>query len=58
LATLALNIEDYTYWRENNFQVLVGVAQSMFVDGAKMYVDGANSYEHSRAKQPSKTEEE
>ena len=58
LGTLALNVEDYMYWRENNFQVLVGVAQSMFVDGAKLFVDGANSYEDTRVKQPIKTEEE
>jgi len=48
VGTLALNAEDYMYWRERNFQVLCGVAQCMFVDGAKGLMDKIQDYEQSR----------
>lgn len=48
MGTLALNAEDYTYWRERNFQVLCGVAQCMFVDGAKGLLDQIQDYEQRR----------
>ena len=49
-GTLVLNAEDYEYWRERNFQVLCGVAQCMFVDGAKSLLDRIQNYEQRRNK--------
>lgn len=48
VGTLALNAEDYVYWRERDFEVLCGVAQCMFVDGAKGLMDKIKDYEESR----------
>jgi len=48
VGTLALNAEDYIYWRERDFQVLCGVAQCMFVDGAKRLMDNIQDYEQLR----------
>jgi 2-keto-3-deoxy-L-rhamnonate aldolase RhmA len=42
---LVLNEDDYIFWRKRNFQVLCGVAQLMFVDGAKRLLDDMNAYE-------------
>lgn len=50
VGTLALTGEDYKYWRERNFQVLCGVAQCMFVDGAKDFLDKVQDYERRRTK--------
>jgi len=35
VGTLVLTGEDCKYWKERNFSVMCGVAQCMFVDGAK-----------------------
>ena len=43
---LVLNEQDYVFWRERGFQVLVGVAQIFFVNGAKKMIDSMNAYEH------------
>ncbi|VEU33629.1 unnamed protein product [Pseudo-nitzschia multistriata] len=48
VGTLALNANDYAYWRERDFTVLCGVAQCMFVDGAKGLLDKIQDYEQSR----------
>ncbi len=50
VGTLVLNAEDYTYWRERNFNVLCGVAQCMFVDGAKDLLGKIQDYEQERTK--------
>mmetsp|Transcript_17147 Transcript_17147/g.39600 ORF Transcript_17147/g.39600 Transcript_17147/m.39600 type:complete len:155 (-) Transcript_17147:102-566(-) len=45
LGTLVLNADDYSYWRERNFNVLCGVAQNMFIEGAKDLLDKIHDYE-------------
>ena len=50
VGTLVLNAEDYVYWRERNFNVLCGVAQCMFVDGAKDLIGKIQDYEERGAK--------
>ena len=50
MGTLVLNAEDYAYWREQNFNVLCGVAQCMFVDGARDLLRKIQDYEVRRAK--------
>lgn len=50
VGTLVLNAEDYAYWRERNFHVLCGVAQCMFVDGAKDLLDKIQDYEQRNMK--------
>lgn len=45
---LVLNPEDYVFWRERHFQVLCGVAQVMFVDGAKRLLKGMDDYEQEK----------
>jgi 4-hydroxy-2-oxoheptanedioate aldolase len=47
-GTLAVSADDYIYWRERNVQVMCGVAQCMFVDGAKTFMDKAQEYEGKR----------
>jgi 4-hydroxy-2-oxoheptanedioate aldolase len=48
IGTLAVSAEDYIYWRERGLQVLCGVAQCMFVDGAKQYMDKVQEYEKTK----------
>ena len=50
VGTLVLNAKDYAYWRERNFTVLCGVAQCMFVDGAKDLIGKIQDYEQGDAK--------
>ncbi len=50
VGTLVLNAEDYAYWRERNFTVRCGVAQCMFVDGAKDLIGKIQDYEERGAK--------
>jgi hypothetical protein len=50
VGTLVLNADDYAYWRERKFQVLCGVAQCMFVDGAKDLLDKIQDYEQRHQK--------
>jgi 4-hydroxy-2-oxoheptanedioate aldolase len=45
IGTLAISTSDYIYWKERGVQVLCGVAQCMFVDGAKGYMDTIQDYE-------------
>ena len=45
LGTLVLNADDYTYWRERKFNVLCGVAQNLFMDGAKDLLNNIYDYE-------------
>jgi 2-keto-3-deoxy-L-rhamnonate aldolase RhmA len=44
VGTLAVSADDYAYWRDRNVTVLCGVAQCMFVDGAKGFMDTVNEY--------------
>jgi len=48
VGTLVMNAEDYAYWRKRDFQVLCGVAQCMFMDGAKGLLDKIKDYEQTR----------
>jgi 4-hydroxy-2-oxoheptanedioate aldolase len=48
VGTLAVCADDYIYWRERGVQVLCGVAQCMFVDGAKGFMDTIQDYERGR----------
>lgn len=45
VGTLAVSPNDYVYWRDRNVAVLCGVAQCMFVDGAKGFIDTVKAYE-------------
>jgi HpcH/HpaI aldolase/citrate lyase family len=45
VGTLAVSADDYVYWRDRNVSVLCGVAQCMFVDGAKGFMDAVEDYE-------------
>jgi len=42
---LALTTQDHHYWRERGFQVICGVAHSMFIDGATSLKNGMVSFE-------------
>jgi 2-keto-3-deoxy-L-rhamnonate aldolase RhmA len=44
VGTLAVSTDDYVYWRDRNVPVLCGVAQSMFLDGAKGFIDAVKAY--------------
>lgn len=45
VGTLAVSPDDYVYWRDRNVPVLCGVAQCMFVDGAKGFMDTVRDYQ-------------
>ena len=45
---LVLNEQDYVFWRDRGFQVLVGVAQIFFVNGAKQMIDSMDAYEQEK----------
>ncbi|KAG7373084.1 pyruvate/phosphoenolpyruvate kinase-like domain containing protein [Nitzschia inconspicua] len=45
VGTLAVSTDDYVYWRDRNVNVLCGVAQCMFVEGAKGFMDAVKEYE-------------
>lgn len=45
---LSLTAEDYKYWREKGFTVMCGVAQNLFIDGARSMVQTARDFEGER----------
>jgi 2-keto-3-deoxy-L-rhamnonate aldolase RhmA len=44
VGTLAVSADDYVYWRDRSVPVLCGVAQCMFMDGAKGFMDRVKEY--------------
>lgn len=45
VGTLAVSADDYVYWRNRKVPVICGVAQCMFVDGSKRFMDTVRGYE-------------
>jgi 4-hydroxy-2-oxoheptanedioate aldolase len=48
VGTLAVTVDDVIYWKDRNIQVLCGVAQCMFVNGAKGFMEAVQEYEERR----------
>ena len=42
---LAINSEDYVYWRERGFQVMCCWAQYLFLNGAKDFMKSTSDFE-------------
>ena len=42
---LAINHEDYVYWRKNGFQVICCWAQALFLNGARDFIESASKFD-------------
>ena len=45
VGTLILTQDDYSYWRERNFQIMITVAQTFFMNGANAMKGHSESFE-------------
>ena len=52
-GTLVLNGDDYAYWRDRGFQVMITIAQTFFVGGASVMKQHVQNYESGRDGTPS-----
>merc|ERR1712232_528471 len=44
-GTLILSMDEYSFWRERGFQIMITVAQTFFMDGAKAMRDHSHLVE-------------